>query len=323
MLVVSDEGGDEAHIPIPTKPTMRIFHDTLSKSLAASAVLLLVGLGASAVVSRRLARPLQSLAARAEELGRGGVGDRVPVTSSGEIGELEGAFDRMSVEMAELERQRDSWRRREHLAQLGDLSRGLAHTIRNPLHTLGLAVEELAGEGDDARVITARNQIRRIDRWIRSFLALGAGDAASAEPCDLVELVQECLLEVGQEGVRIELQQSAVAIVAVATGVRAAIGNLLENAVQASPPGSPPVVVVSATGDQAIVTIRDHGPGLPPAVRERIFEPHLTTRPGGAGMGLFLAKQLIVEMHRGRLEIEDAEGGGTLVTVSLPVGVGG
>ncbi len=321
VLVVTDEGGKEAHIPIPTKPTMRIFHDTLSQSLAASAALLLVGLGASAVVSRRLARPLQGLAARAEELGRGGAGVRVPVTSSGEIGELEGAFDRMSVEMAELERQREAWRRREHLAQLGDLSRGLAHTIRNPLHTLGLAVEELAGDGDDPRVVTARKQIRRIDRWIRSFLALGAGDAAAAEPCDLVELVQECLLEVGQEGVRLELRQPEVRIDAVATGLRAALGNLLENAMQASPSGSPPLVVVSSTDGFASVTIRDRGPGVPEGLKERLFEPHLTTRPGGAGMGLFLARQLIVEMHGGKLTLEDAEGGGTLVTVELPGGV--
>jgi signal transduction histidine kinase len=319
MLVVSDELGEAAQIPIPTQPTMRIFHDTLSRSLAASAVLLLAGLGMSAVVSRRLARPLQALAARAEALGRGGAGVRIPVTSSGEVGELEAAFDRMSSQLAGLERERERWRQREHLAQLGDLSRGLAHTIRNPLNTLGLAVEELAGEGDDPRVTTARNQIQRIDRWIRSFLALGAGDAATAEECDLVELVQECLLEVGGDGTRLEISQPAVPVRAVASGLRAALGNLLENAVQASPAGRPPAITIAERDDGgAIVTIRDHGPGLPESVRKRLFEPHQTTRPEGAGMGLFLARQLVVGMHGGELNIADADGGGTIVTVTIP-----
>lgn len=314
------EGGDVTEIEIPTSPTMDIFHSTLQSSLMAAGLLLVVGLAASAVVSRRLARPLQDLARRAEELGSGGVGLRVPVTTTGEVGELEAAFDRMSVRLGQLETEREEWRRREHLAQLGDLSRGLAHTVRNPLHTLGLAVEELAGEGEDSRVTTARTEIRRIDRWIRSFLALGAGDAASAQRCDLVELVQESLLEAAREGIDLRLQapETSLIVEVVPTGLRAALGNLVENAVQASDEGGTVDVVISSEGGQALIKIRDWGPGLPDAVRERLYEPHQTTRPGGAGMGLFLARQLIEEMHGGTLALEDADGGGTLVTIDIP-----
>ncbi len=320
MMMIFEGDSDVTEIEIPTSPTMDIFHSTLQTSLMAAALLLVVGLAASAVVSRRLAKPLQDLARRAEELGSGEVGLRVPVTTSGEVGELEAAFDRMSVRLAQLETEREQWRRREHLAQLGDLSRGLAHTVRNPLHTLGLAVEELAGEGDDPRVTTARTEIRRIDRWIRSFLALGAGDAASAVRCDLVELVQESLLEAGREGVdiRLEAPQAPVMVEVVPTGLRAALGNLVENAVQASDEGDAVDVVISSDGGRARIGIRDWGPGLPDAVRQRLYEPHQTTRPGGAGMGLFLARQLIEEMHGGTLALDDAEGGGTLVTIDIP-----
>ncbi len=320
MMMIFEGDSDVTEIEIPTSPTMDIFHTTLRNGLMASALLLVVGLAASAVVSRRLAKPLQDLARRAEELGSGEVGLRVPVTTSGEVGELEAAFDRMSVRLAQLETEREEWRRREHLAQLGDLSRGLAHTVRNPLHTLGLAVEELAGEGEDSRVTTARTEIRRIDRWIRSFLALGAGDAASAVRCDVVELVQESLLEAGREGVdlRLEAPEEPLPVEVVPAGLRAALGNLLENAVQASDEGGAVEVVISSDGGRAHIEIRDHGPGLPDAVRQRLYEPHQTTRPGGAGMGLFLARQLIEEMHDGTLALSDAEGGGTLVTIDIP-----
>jgi signal transduction histidine kinase len=321
MMMIFEDGGDVTEIEIPTSETMDIFHKTFRTSLMAAGLLLVVGLGASALVSRRLARPLQDLARRAEQVGSGEVGLRVPVTSSGEIGELEAAFDRMSVRLQELETEREEWRRREHLAQLGDLSRGLAHTVRNPLHTLGLAVEELAGEGDDPRVTTARSEIRRIDRWIRSFLALGAGDAASVERCDLVELVEEALLEAGRQGVdlRFAAPRDPIIVDVVPTGLRAAVGNLLENAVQASDEASAVDVVLSSDGAHACIEIRDRGPGLPEAIRQRLFEPHQTNRPGGAGMGLFLAKQLIEEMHGGTLALLDAEGGGTLVRIELPL----
>ena len=321
MMMIFEDGGDVTEIEIPTSETMDIFHTTFQTSLMAAGLLLVVGLGASAVVSRRLAKPLQDLARRAEQLGSGEVGLRVPVTTSGEVGELEAAFDRMSVRLRQLETEREVWRRREHLAQLGDLSRGLAHTVRNPLHTLGLAVEELAGEGDDPRVTTARTEIRRIDRWIRSFLALGAGDAASAVRCDVVELVQESLLEAGREGVdlRLEVPEAPLEVEVVPTGLRAALGNLVENAVQASDEGG--VVDVSVAGEvgRVRIDIRDRGPGLPDCVRDHLYEPHQTTRAGGAGMGLFLARQLIEEMHGGRLSLTDAEGGGTLVTIEIPI----
>lgn len=319
MMMVFEDRDDVTEIEIPTAPTMDIFHTTLQTSLMAAALLLVVGLAASAVVSRRLAKPLQDLARRAEELGSGEVGLRVPVTASGEVGELEAAFDRMSVRLGQLENEREEWRRREHLAQLGDLSRGLAHTVRNPLHTLGLAVEELAGEGDDPRVTTARTEIRRIDRWIRSFLALGAGDAASAQRCDLVELVQETLLEAGRYGVEIRLEspEEAIVVEVVPTGIRAALGNLLENAVQASEHGDIVDVTVSSGEGRARIDIRDRGPGLPASVRQRLYEPHQTTRPGGSGMGLFLARQLIEEMHGGKLTLADAEDGGTLVSIDI------
>jgi signal transduction histidine kinase len=229
----------------------------------------------------------------------------------------------MSERLAELEAERDLWQQREHLAQLGDVSRGLAHTLRNPLHTLGLAVEELAG-ADPGRadlVTTARAQIRRIDRWLRSFLALGAGDSAEAEEADLVELVNAVALESAQQGSQVQVAGPGheLRVKVVAGAVRAAVANLVENAAQVSPVNQPVTVTIAEDDRDAVVTIADRGPGLPDEVRQRLFAPHVTTRVGGSGMGLFLARQLVVGMHGGRLEIVDREGGGTVASVRLPL----
>ena len=323
FLVVTENDQNLRRIPIPVSPTVQRLRETMGRGAAVGGALLLIGLCASAVMARRLTRPLRDLAEGAEALGRGDLGVQVPLSATGEVGDLQGAFNRMSERLGDLEGERDLWRQRAHLAQLGDLSRGLAHTLRNPLHTLGLAIEELA-DGDRARpelVGTARAQIRRIDRWLRSFLALGAGGEAEAEEVDLVDLVNDVAFESAQQGARVEVEGPGreLRIRAVAGAVRAALANLVENAVQASPAQQAVEVTIAEADRDAVLSIADRGPGLPEEVRQRLFAPHVTTRIGGSGMGLFLARQLVVGMHGGRLEIADRDGGGTIASVRLPL----
>ncbi|MCU0303877.1 MAG: HAMP domain-containing histidine kinase [Thermoanaerobaculales bacterium] len=323
VLIIGSDQGVLRRIPIPVEPAVRSLEATLRQGAVVSVVLLAFGLVGAALLSNRVARPLRGLADGAEAVGRGELGIQVPVTDGGEIGELQRSFNAMSVRLAELETERDRWRQREHLAQLGDVSRGLAHTLRNPLNTLGLAVDELAagGAGGDDLVATARAQIRRIDRWLRSFLALGAEDAAEPATEDLADLARAAVLEAVQQGRDVRLVEGGepVPVRAVASALRAALANLLDNAIEASPPDEPVELEVERRGRSGIVTVRDRGPGLPEEVRRRLFEPHVTTRVGGSGMGLFLARQLVVGMHGGELDVADREGGGTIAVVQLPI----
>lgn len=323
FLVVSEDEHPLHRIPIPVAPTIERIQGTMRRGVAVGGLLLVAGLFASAVLSRRLTRPLRMLAEGAEAVGRGDLGVQVPVSASGEVGDLQRSFNRMSERLAELEAERDRWQQREHLAQLGDLSRGLAHTLRNPLHTLGLAVEELAGgEGDrQSLVATSRAQIRRIDRWLRSFLALGAEEVAEPVAIDLGDLVQAVALESVQQGAEVRIESADETLVArvVPGALRAALANLVENATDASPEGEPVLVRIAREDEEALVTVTDSGPGLPDEVRRRLFSPHVTTKVGGSGMGLFLARQLVVGMHGGRLEVSDRNGGGTVASVYLPL----
>jgi signal transduction histidine kinase len=105
----------------------------------------------------------------------------------------------------------------------------------------------------------------------------------------------------------------------VPAAVRAAIGNLVENAVDAAPAGTSVSVTVVTDGDDGVVTISDRGPGLPDEVRQKLYSPHVTTKAGGSGMGLFLARQLVETMNGGRLHVRDREGGGTVAEIRLPL----
>lgn len=323
VLVVQGLPGGERRISLEGSQRRAIVEATLKGGLLTTAALLGLGLVAAAVFADRVSRPLRQLAAGAEALSAGALGTRVEVRASGEVGELVDAFNHMSARLAALEAERARWRAREQLAELGDLARGLAHTLRNPLNTLGLAVEELgegAGPAGADLSATARGQIQRIDRWLKGFLALGAGDAARRSPADLTELAEAVALELSASGA-VELRPPAEPVVAevVAPAIAAALSNLVANAVEASPPDAPVELSIRREGAAAILTVADRGPGLPEAVRARLFSPHTTTKAHGSGMGLYLARQLVEGGHGGRLTLEDRPGGGTLATVTLPL----
>jgi two-component system sensor histidine kinase KdpD len=128
-------------------------------------------------------------------------------------------------------------------------------------------------------------------------------------------------LETVQQGkeVGVECLDEGLHVRVVRGAIKAALANLVENAAEVSPEGQPVLVRVSRDEKRAVIEIVDRGPGLPDEVRRRLFSPHVTTKVGGSGMGLFLARQLVVGMHGGTLEIEDGEGGGTVATVHVPL----
>ena len=296
--------------------------ERFSQQLMLGAVALLaLGLLSAFALARRIARPLRELAAAAGEIGSGALGQTVAVSGVAELRTTIETFNRMSAQLADLDAERARLRALANLSELGEVGRGLAHSLRNPLNTLGLAVDTLAQENDPTAIAELRNrareQIRRIDEALKGFLALGAGLAGTSESVDIRELVEDLLLEASQRAdgrVRFTLQMppQPLQLKVQAQELRAALQALLVNALEASPDGAQvDIELRDGTPGQAELRISDRGPGLPARVRERLFTPHLSTKPEGAGMGLFLAQRILRERYDGRLELRDRQGGGT------------
>jgi signal transduction histidine kinase len=322
-----DAGTSLHRIPVPTAGVDALGRDFQARVLSGSLVVLALGLALAAWLAHRLTAPLRALATAATAIGDGRFGTEAPQVGEPRLDATIEAFNRMSHRLAELDARARAAQAREHLTELGEIARGIAHSLRNPLHLVGLTLTEL---GDDATPAasraraagTATAQLERIDRTLRSFLQMSAGRLGPAEPVDLFAIAQDVALEAMQRAgpsLQVELLPcpQRPRLDGHPAEIRSALQALVVNAVEAAPPGSTVTIRVEPVLDGARFCVDDEGPGLPESVRSRLFQPHVTTKEQGAGFGLFLAERIASGRYRGALELADRAPHGTRATLTL------
>ncbi len=221
----------------------------------------------------------------------------------------------------------------ERLAGIGRLVAGVVHELNNPLTAVNMysdvLVEKLQATGHDPADVEKLRAIKesglRIQRLARDLVAYARPAGATTEPVELAPVLDEAvrlakpalkdrnavLERVFEEVPPVEASRPALVQVFV---------NLVTNAAQASPVSGRVRIHLRCADGEARVTVADEGPGMDPEVARRAFEPFFTTRPGvGIGLGLPIV-QGIVQRHGGRVSLGPRDGGGTAVTVTLPLG---
>lgn len=342
-------------VPVPTEGVAAAVARFSGRLLGGSLALALAGLLIGAVVAHRLTSPLRELASAAEEVGAGAFGTQVPERGDREVNRALRAFNQMSAQLRQLNEDAQSLRGRQHLSELGEVGRGLAHTLRNPLNALGLSIEELsalasgtaeaeqggqeverpsAGSRALDLAASARRQINRMDASLRAFLALGSRDSGVVTEVDLAAMAQDVALETLQDlppastpgrrpKISVEIEEgSSTLLCAVEPEVRAVLQALVVNAAEASPDGGAIIVRVGnrSAGDHESgirVVVEDEGSGIAPEVRSRLFTPHVTTKPHGSGMGLYLAQRIATHRYGGSVRLDDRRVRGTRATLEL------
>ncbi len=207
----------------------------------------------------------------------------------------------------------------------GEVARRLAHEIKNPLTPIQLSAERLAMkletklEGSerallDKSVKTIVDQVDAMKRLVNEFRDYARLPAAQLAPLDLNALVSNivAIYEASEVPVRLDLSSGSPQVLADAQQVRQVIHNLVQNAQDATPPGAGAVLLqtrVSDTGRWVRLLVLDHGPGFSEGILKRAFEPYVTTKPKGTGLGLAVVKKIMDE-HGGRVEISHRLDGG-------------
>jgi signal transduction histidine kinase len=225
-------------------------------------------------------------------------------------------------EMAEaLERGRAEALEAERLRAFRETARRVAHEMRNPLTPIRLAVAQLArapspATRDAIDVLTA--ETGRLEQLAREFTEFGRLPEGPAAPVDLCELLEELVRASVPPTMtaRLTLDRETPVLQGHYDPLHRAFSNILRNAVEACGGQGELEIFVAPVPGGARVTIRDHGPGIPPELEDRIFDPYFTGKEGGTGLGLALAKQTI-ELHQGTIAVERTRGGGATFVVRL------
>jgi len=238
-------------------------------------------------------------------------------------------------DLTELRRMEVEVARAERLAAIGRLAASLAHEIRNPLAAISGSIEllqQIAGSDETNRELMAivLREVSRLNELVTGMLDFARPARPQLQPVELSQTIGELLrvLENDKdlEHAHAELGPSDPAWVNADPGqLRQVLWNLVRNAAQASPPGAAIDISLGSDHDDdgdnsemIRLEIRDHGSGIPPELRSRIFEPFFSTKQGGSGLGLATVHR-IVEEHKGHITLETPpDGVGTSVVVRLP-----
>ncbi len=226
-------------------------------------------------------------------------------------------------EMADaLERARTQEIEAERLRAFRETARRVAHEIKNPLTPIRLAVAQLgrsASETQRDAIEVLHAESGRLEQLATEFTEFGRLPEGPAAPVDLVELLAELARTTlpTTMSARLSLDPATPPLLGHYDPLRRAFSNILRNAVEACD-GQGEIELMAAPGSDGTVriVIGDHGPGIPPELDGRIFDPYCTGKSGGTGLGLALAKQT-VEMHRGTITVEQTPGGGATFVVRM------
>ncbi len=226
-------------------------------------------------------------------------------------------------------------RKADRMAYVGTLSSGLAHEIRNPLNSMNMNVqliqEELEEMGAEEHqdilemLDSTRNEVRRLERLVSSFLAYARPTQLAKRPGQINELVRDIVQFLEPEsrdlGVQVQLRLSEdLPLLAMDENImRQALLNVIQNGIQVSQKGQLlRIATRKAGGDKILVVVADEGPGIAAEELPNIFKEFYSTKRGGTGLGLPIA-QRIAELHLGGIKVESEIGKGSTFTFILPM----
>lgn len=291
---------------------------------------LLAGYSVARSVSLSIEQLGGSVQALAETLDDDSARDELKVAG---LRELIAAMGKISSQTAgvvnELEQSRDSAARSDQLAAVGQLAAGIAHELRNPLAAVKLLVDAAVEEDRplaDEDLLVTQGELARINRMFASFLDFARPPALRREQIDLRDLLSEVINLVRPrakvQDVLLEYRpQERLPLDGDPQQIRQVFLNLVLNALDALPGGGKISIDAQRTSQEGIpaylVRVTDDGPGISPQIAETLFDPFVSTKDTGVGLGLAISRR-IVESHGGAIGVESPPGGGAQFTISLP-----
>jgi signal transduction histidine kinase len=220
----------------------------------------------------------------------------------------------------------DRLREQEALARLGQMAAVVAHEVKNPIAGIRGALQVIASRmpADSRDKPVVGDIIARLDALngiVHDLLVFARPRPPRSEPVDLDRLIRNTLQLLHRDPIFAGLDVNFPAADAVAPAdaeqLQLVFTNVLMNAAQAMGGSGPIDIRIVREPTQYVISIADKGPGMPPEVLEKVFEPFFTTKHRGTGLGLPIARRIVVA-HGGTVDVDTPSSGGTVVHITLP-----
>jgi nitrogen fixation/metabolism regulation signal transduction histidine kinase len=288
--------------------------------LTFTAVYLVLILLVSRLLARTMTRPLAAMSSLVETIGPDNWNVNIQYGRRDEIGSLAAGFNRMSNRLAETTR---NLVQAERQAAWQDTARSIAHGIKNVLAPVKLALARLSKESEvidrKSPVYTIQEELRQLEKTANDFSVYGRPVCANEEKININEIVSQAVSVItqGHPHCRIgtEFVEDLPEITADRNLLRDALVNLIKNGCEAAGEEGQLQIRTQVTDKAVTIEIADNGPGIPTDIRDRVFEPYVSSKAGGTGIGLAIVRK-VIESSGGRISFTTGSDG-TIFTVQL------
>lgn len=246
--------------------------------------------------------------------------------------EMKTLIDRFNFMVKSLKQHQQELAEMSRKAAWAEMARKVAHEIKNPLTPIQLSAEHILRVYQDKRadfeevlqqsIAFITSEVDNLRRTAQEFLELARETSLQKKHLDLREFITglitpyQSILE-GRISFHLEFIGENFSLEADPAKLRTALRNLLTNAIEAIPGKGTIWIKITSSQKQIVISIKDSGRGIPPEALKQVFDLYFSTKEGGTGLGLPIARK-IIEEHGGRLEISSQELQGTEVTIILP-----
>ena len=320
-------------VPVAAADLRQVRRDLLGAFAGTAAAALVAALLLGLLLAGRISRPIRALTERAESISERHKAPLTLLPEKDETERLTVAFDRMLDGLAASEEKRVA---AERVAAWEEMARRLAHEVKNPLSPIRLAVENLRktrgrapqefDRAFDEETGTILEEVGSLSRLVDEFSQFARLPSPVLQDCDPRVVAAGALAlyqgRIEREGVRVTVddREAPGRFRADPEQLGRALRNVLQNALDALDGSAERSLAVSVRreGERVVFRVRDSGPGFPPDVLKRAFEPYVTTRRerGGTGLGLAIAQRIVTE-HGGTIAADNPPGGGAEVTIRI------
>ncbi len=322
------------HLRINKDDFSHILKTNALKRILTTLMIFFIGIVVTYIISLRYTKPINTLTEAAKKVAQGDFKYRLNINRKDEIGKIAESFNFMIQKLQENQILHERLREAEHLSAIGQLSRTIAHEVRNPLNFINLSIDHLIEklqkqELDSDNYIklleNMKQEIYRVNNLITEYLEYTRPLKLNKKLASIIEIIEDVVSLVEATGSKYGINiykdyEVDFTLNLDVDLIKSCFLNIITNALYAMKDSDMKNLFIKTelSEDNLLIKISDTGSGVPEEYIDKIFEPFFSTKKGGLGLGLSLSKR-VIEEHGGKIEFSSRQGNGSEVKIYIPV----